>query len=288
MNYFRKVSARVFVDHIHTRCKIGSVYNNNHLSAPVLWNDLLESDYNATQITEPFKIRDVDDEIVECFSGWNSRALLSGSRCAEIPVRSTASVASGPTTFGNSQTSGYMGDVYKEYRSLCQIDEFVNWLETDSNSTRAMYLAGVSLTSITGRVPYFKLPRSITQHLIPDSPLIYMGKGRQRTPLHFDPTGNLVVAVRGQKKFDLFPPSSSKYLNPIGGVTEAFLSWYGGWVPSVYSRYRGDEPILADIPGRIRIELKAGEALWMPPCWWHGVSGGEAPNVILVYGTRPV
>ncbi len=286
MNPLRKFNARLFVDQIHRRSGVirGEVSDR---TSPLTrtWESLFHDSKEFERSSDPIRITEVDGSIVREFSGWRSGSFLASGTLA---VRSALTASGVGTTYGDSQSSGYMEDVYKGFRTTCSTESFVNWVEGGKSETsRGMYLAGVPLSSVCDRVPVFRIPPRIRRLLIPNAPLIYMGKGVQRTPLHFDPTGNLVVVVRGEKIFDLFPPSSSHLLDPIGGIMEAFLSWYGGWVPAVYSRYRGDEPPLKDIPGRIRIQLKAGEALWMPPCWWHAVSGGKDPNVILVFGTKP-
>ena len=171
-----------------------------------------------------------------------------------------------------------MQHVYEDFRSVYPTEEFVSFLEGESQTSKCLYLAGVPLSSVCKPVASLPVPPQLTRLLLPNAPLIYMDWGNQRTPLHFDPTGNLVLVVRGHKTFVLFPPSSPHFLNPIGGLLETFLSGYGGWVPAVYSRYRGDESLLEEIPGRIRVHLEAGEGSWMPPYWWHGVSGGTKPQ----------
>ena len=283
-----QVSARLFVNNIHKRCGITDLRPTvgEGFITERTWNSLFQSSEDSVLSSFPIKITAIDGSIRENFSGWNSGSFLIPG--GNLHVRSAPNFSDEPITYGNSQSRGYMQDVYEDFRSVCSTEEFVSFLEGGSQTSKSLYLAGVSLSSVCKPVPSFPVPSQLARLLLPNAPLIYMGKGNQRTPLHFDPTGNLVLVVRGRKTFDLFPPSSSHLLNPIGGLVEAFLSWYGGWVPAVYSRYRGDESQLEEIPGRIRVHLEAGEGLWMPPCWWHGVSGGQDPNVILVFGTRPV
>ena len=285
MKNLTNFTSRLFVEHIHGRCGLKYVDTSGISSlTSQTWESLFHDSTGFLHRRSPIRVTGVDESIVQHFSGWRSGSFLLPGK---IPVRSAPNSQGEEVTYGDSQSSGYMSDVYKNHRSVCSTDAFVDWLEYDSKNTTGMYLAGVPLSTVCETVPEFPIPSKLRQLVVPGSPLIYMGKGNQRTPLHFDPTGNLTIVVRGKKTFDLFPPSSSHLLNPIGGILEAVLSWYGGWVPAVYSRYRGDEASLKLVPGRIQVQLEAGEALWIPPCWWHAVCGGKDPNVILVYGTRP-
>jgi len=187
--------------------------------------------------------------------------------------------------YGDSSRSGYFDDVYEDCREITTVSDFTRWMINEKPRTKSMYLANIPLISLLADPIHIQLPYDILQYSIPDSPIIYMGKGRQRTPLHFDPTGNLILLVRGEKTFDLFSPHVSPLLRPIGGIMASIMSWYGGFIPAVYSRFRGDEESLDCF--RLRVKMRAGQALWMPPCWWHSVTGGVDPNIILVYPTMP-
>jgi hypothetical protein len=187
--------------------------------------------------------------------------------------------------YGSAPTSP-TEDVYKDFRSMVSFAEFADWFESGPTSgTDGLYLANTPLHHIVPDGIGLELPPDVKRKLLPQTPLVYFGKGLQRTPLHFDPTGNVVLVVRGQKTFKLFPPVSSLDLQPLGGILEAILSWYGGWIPAVYSQLTGHEYFLGSVP-HINVELKAGEGLWMPSCWWHAVTGSADPNGIIVYGLR--
>merc|ERR1719235_1726157 len=61
---------------------------------------------------------------------------------------------------------------------------------------------------------------------IPGTPVIYLGAGMQRTPMHFDPTENLTCVLQGSKHFRLFPPWASSQLRPNGGFLAACACWF--------------------------------------------------------------
>lgn len=138
---------------------------------------------------------------------------------------------------------------------------------------------------------------------IPGTPVLYLGAGWQRTPLHFDPTENLTVVLQGTKIFRLFPPSASPGLQPHGGLLPALVCWLRGIVPAVYSGLDAWQlPLVAATasqvqsgsatgaparPTPIEVRVHAGEVLYLPATWWHAVAGSAEPNVTLVFGFEP-
>merc|ERR1712048_826445 len=53
--------------------------------------------------------------------------------------------------------------------------------------------------------------------------IMYLGAGRQVTPLHFDEQENLVFVLRGSKDFLLYPPCDSDKMYP-GDFPKQFFS----------------------------------------------------------------
>ena len=97
----------------------------------------------------------------------------------------------------------------------------------------------------------------------------WMGHGRTRVALHFDPSENLLAVVRGTKSLRLFPPSETRnvYPRPLRSPP-AQLN---------YSSVRDAEnPDLAAFPRFrdarwLRCELAPGDMLFLPAGWWHYV-----------------
>lgn len=123
---------------------------------------------------------------------------------------------------------------------------------------------------------------------VPGTPVLYLGAGRQRTPLHFDPTENLTAMLQGSKRFRLFPPAASLQLQPRGGALAAFICWLRGVVPAVYSDIDvwGLSPL--ELPRFVDVVLDPGEVLYLPAAWWHAVEGSPEPNASLVFGFAPL
>mmetsp|Transcript_49977 Transcript_49977/g.154454 ORF Transcript_49977/g.154454 Transcript_49977/m.154454 type:complete len:528 (+) Transcript_49977:57-1640(+) len=108
----------------------------------------------------------------------------------------------------------------------------------------------------------------------------YFGCGRNTTSIHADPSENLLVVVSGRKTFQLLPPWEADCLYcsaklPLNSCVPPFLR-PDAMPPDVGERfpeYRHARPMI--------VELEAGDMLYLPIFWWHGVTGGEGRNMIL-------
>lgn len=78
------------------------------------------------------------------------------------------------------------------------------------------------------------------------SPAAYFGVG-SRTPLHWDAPENLLCVVRGRKEVTLWHPGHGDALQGAPGGGRAAMLGSG-------------------------VVLSAGDALYVPSCWWHEVS----------------
>uniref|UniRef100_A0A7S1RHI4 JmjC domain-containing protein n=1 Tax=Alexandrium catenella TaxID=2925 RepID=A0A7S1RHI4_ALECA len=109
----------------------------------------------------------------------------------------------------------------------------------------------------------------------------YFGCSRNTTAMHFDPSENLLLVVSGSKTFELYHPSDVDCLYPTKppGYTNSVVPPFvpPGSMPSDLQarcpHYRHAQPV--------RVELSAGDMLYLPLCWWHGVIGGSERNMIL-------
>ncbi len=111
------------------------------------------------------------------------------------------------------------------------------------------------------------------------NPVCNLGGGRQATPLHFDPSENLLCVVHGAKELSLYHPSDSEHLYPAGERNSTV----------VYSRadpYASDAELASKWPllaraSEWRAEVRAGDVLYLPCGWWHAVRGSAALNLSL-------
>lgn len=106
---------------------------------------------------------------------------------------------------------------------------------------------------------------------------VWIGSRGNVTPLHFDLSHACLIQIFGTKEVILFPPQASRSLYP-------FASTSG---PPRVSRLnltallRGCEVTSKEFPlahgahGGLRCNLGPGEALYIPPFWWHHVTALE-------------
>jgi hypothetical protein len=94
---------------------------------------------------------------------------------------------------------------------------------------------------------------------------LWIGGRGCRTPLHFDPTENFLVQVRGTKRVTLFPPHDTTYLYPAVGEKLEHLSRMNIFSPD-YSRF----PLFAKARPRTFL-LRPPNVLYIPRGWWHAV-----------------
>jgi hypothetical protein len=132
---------------------------------------------------------------------------------------------------------------------------------------RSQYPAFVEALSVDCQVPrYFK-----RRHL--NEGVVWMGRGGQVTPLHFDEPDNFNCVVRGRKKWLLFPPSEAlNVLLPehdgrgsIVSSIEALTSdgvWKGGPVDHAYV-----------------CETMPGQMLYVPAGYFHQVYSSDELSI---------
>ena len=113
------------------------------------------------------------------------------------------------------------------------------------------------------------------------SPRVWIGNAARVAP-HFDASENIACAVRGSRRFLLFPPDqvNNLYIGPLE-VTMAGppASMVDPIAPDLdrYPRYRDamEQALVAD--------LKPGDAIYIPSLWWHYVRSFEPFNILVNY-----
>lgn len=112
-------------------------------------------------------------------------------------------------------------------------------------------------------------------------PRIWLGN-RITTPAHVDEWNNVACVVAGRRRFTLFPPEqiANLYIGPIDfAPTGAPMSLVSLRHPDFerYPRFR--EALTAAQSA----ELAPGDAIFIPPLWWHHVESLEPFNVLVNY-----
>ena len=113
------------------------------------------------------------------------------------------------------------------------------------------------------------------------APRIWIGN-HVITPAHFDESSNVACVVAGRRRFTLFPPRAigDLYIGPIGYAPT-------GTPISLVDFERPDEKRFPRFRDALAIaesaELEPGDALYIPPLWWHHVESLAKHNVLVNY-----
>lgn len=119
------------------------------------------------------------------------------------------------------------------------------------------------------------------------APRIWIGN-RATVPAHFDDSHNLACVAAGRRRFTLLPPQCAPllYLGPPDHApTPAPMSV----VPDLCTADPARFPLLGQALQQAQVaELEPGDALYIPPLWFHQVEA-LAPdlNILMNYWWRP-
>jgi hypothetical protein len=112
-------------------------------------------------------------------------------------------------------------------------------------------------------------------------PRIWLGNA-VTTPTHLDEWFNVGCVVLGRRRFTLFPPAqiANLYVGPLDyAPTGAPMSLVQLHAPD-FGRFPRFREALAHARGA---ELGSGDAIFIPPLWWHNVESLEPVNVLVNY-----
>jgi Cupin-like domain len=115
-------------------------------------------------------------------------------------------------------------------------------------------------------------------------PRIWLGN-RISTPTHVDEWSNIGCVVAGRRRFTLFPPDqiSNLYIGPLDfAPTGAAMSLVSLRSPD-FEKF----PRFRDALGAAQVaDLGPGDAIYIPPLWWHHVESLDPFNVLVNYWWR--
>jgi Cupin-like domain len=112
-------------------------------------------------------------------------------------------------------------------------------------------------------------------------PRIWLGN-RITTPTHVDEWNNIGCVVAGRRRFTLFPPEqiANLYIGPLDfAPTGAPMSLVSLRNPDLERHPKFREAMAAAQTA----ELGPGDAIFIPPLWWHHVESLESFNVLVNY-----
>ena len=112
-------------------------------------------------------------------------------------------------------------------------------------------------------------------------PRIWLGSAAV-TPAHFDESSNVACVVAGRRRFTLLPPGevANLYIGPLDfAPTGTPLSLVDFRAPD-YARFPRFRQALEHA---FVAELEPGDAIYIPPLWWHHVESLERLNALVNY-----
>jgi hypothetical protein len=112
-------------------------------------------------------------------------------------------------------------------------------------------------------------------------PRIWLGNAIT-TPAHLDEWNNICCVVAGRRRFTLFPPEQigNLYIGPIDfAPTGAPISLVSLHAPD-FAKYPKFQEALASA---VSAEVEPGDAVFIPPLWWHHVESLAPFNVLVNY-----
>lgn len=120
----------------------------------------------------------------------------------------------------------------------------------------------------------------------PLKPLVNFWLGSQtRVMAHYDTPDNIACCVAGRRSFLLFPPEQIDNLN-IGPV-DLTPSGRPISMTAIDDETVAKSPSLACAMAHAQLaELEPGDALYIPPLWWHQVTSERQLNMLINYWWR--
>jgi hypothetical protein len=118
-----------------------------------------------------------------------------------------------------------------------------------------------------------------------NAPSMYIGCGA-RSPLHFDCLENVLCLVRGRKRIALWHPAHTPLLYAGGGGSSLFSQVDDVLSAEAHAAF----PLLAEASAlALHVELRAGDALYLPCGWWHDVRtpSGERSLSLSFWAQQP-
>lgn len=113
------------------------------------------------------------------------------------------------------------------------------------------------------------------------TPRLWLGNAVE-VQTHFDVSENLACVVAGRRTFTLFPPESTGDLYP--GPLEHTLAGQPVSMVPLDATGGADFPRFENAAGKAFVaDLEPGDAIYIPPLWWHHVRSTGRFNVLVNY-----
>jgi hypothetical protein len=116
------------------------------------------------------------------------------------------------------------------------------------------------------------------------APRFWMGN-KVITPAHFDESHNIACVVAGRRRFTLFAPEQigNLYIGPLDfAPTGTPISLVDFNAPD-YEKFPRFKQAMQSA---LTVDLEPGDALYIPPLWWHHVQSLQSVNALVNYWWR--
>ena len=102
------------------------------------------------------------------------------------------------------------------------------------------------------------------------------------TPAHFDESHNIAVCVAGRRRFTVFAPEqvANLYVGPLDNTPAGMPMSLVDFANPDHERYPRFREAWASAQ---MAELAPGDAIYLPPLWWHHVESLERFNMLVNY-----
>jgi len=119
--------------------------------------------------------------------------------------------------------------------------------------------------------------------LVPDKarPNIWIGS-RVRVAAHFDEARNVAIVAAGRRRFTLFPPEQIANLY-VGRLDYTPAGQPISLVDPTQPDFERFPKFRQALEAAYSVELGPGDAIYIPPPWWHHVESLERLNVLVNY-----
>ena len=150
--------------------------------------------------------------------------------------------------------------------------------ERDRSDPQGLYAGS---TPVADSLPAFSIENQMPLDVGGGEARIWIGNASQ-IATHYDMAANLAVVVAGSRRFTLFPPEqiANLYVGPVDRtVAGQPTSMVHPLAPDL-ARY----PRFAEAQRHALVaDLAPGDALYIPPMWWHHVQATAPLNVLVNY-----
>ena len=176
------------------------------------------------------------------------------------------------------------GNYMSESFSRIQLDfkEFASFLDLNSNDIHEnlknehLYLAQHCLSNYDFLLKNNNIiePKELIKNIgrgIIQNGNIWMGTKSSSSPCHNDPFHNIIIQIKGQKQFTIYPPEVEPYLYLAKGTVQKNTVTIPTGDPSDASLFEKYPLLVYANKEKMQVTLQEGEALYMPLKYYHGI-----------------